>query len=161
MFKPAIAALAALSLTVATPALADRREDQLNRIIIGATALAIIGAAISNNNRGNRAEPAQTAPQVSPRPHAHPVDPKPVPPRPVEPPRVGGWWPEVPARCLSTVDTREGPQRILEQSCLDRNYDQVRQLPLACQSQYATWGAMVTGYAPDCLSNHGIYIQRR
>ena len=68
----------------------------------------------------------------------------------------------LPRYCLTRVETRRGPVRMLGQRCLNRNYRQAHRLPQACKIHVKTWrhGRRVTrvGYQPRCLRQRGYRI---
>lgn len=162
MFKPLIAGLTALSLTFATVAPAQAqglsREDT-SKLIIGLTALAVLGAAINNNNDRDK-EPARQAHDRNDRdrwaPQSHGN-------------RGHGWgnlnrqnnrW-ELPGECLRGIETRFGTQRMFVQRCLERNYRHVNSLPARCAVRVYSNDGPRQGYDPLCLREEGYTSDRR
>ena len=159
MMKSLVAGVTALSLTFATvsPAQAEGfdRED-VGKLLLGLAAVAVIGAAIENNQRQG------TQPDVT-RTHT---------------PRSGSWAdlnrpqhrPDnrrderariLPADCLQTVETRFGPLRLFGQRCLERNYRYTADLPERCEVRVYSDRGPRDGFDPLCLREQGYRTNRR
>lgn len=131
---------AALSLGAATtPVMADERTE---RLIVGAIFLGLLGAAIHETDR--REQTVQTpraitplAPEVTPRRLA---------------PRMSR---ALPAECLRRFRTRQGPVRLFEGTCLERNYTGTRHLPQNCAVTIRSHGQHASGFSPRCLRQAG------
>ncbi len=161
MFKPIIAGLTALSLTLATatPASAQGmdRED-VCKLLIGLAAVAVIGAAIEENRDRRAADAATPAHDNRQRNGIN---------------RDNNWSDlnhqtqsrnaqrTVPYACLRTVETRFGAQRLFAQRCLERNYRHVNRLPERCAVRLYTANGPVRGYDPLCLREQGYQSDRR
>lgn len=165
MFKPIIAGLTALSLTLATatPISAQGldRED-VGKLLIGLAAVAVIGAAIEGNrDRRSGNEAADTGIQAHDNVHRNGIN------------RSNNWADlnrqsqsnnarrTVPFECLQTVETRFGAQRLFGRRCLERNYRHVNQLPDRCAVRLYTTNGPVRGYDPLCLREQGFQSDRR
>ena len=161
MFKPLIAGITALSLTIAstTPLQAQGldRED-VGKLLIGLAAVAVIGAAIeeSRDNDRDRSTQANDTRQWSGinrnndwsglnRQHQSNTNSRRV----------------LPHACLQTVETRFGNQRLFGQRCLERNYRHVSRLPDRCAVQLYTSNGPRRGYDPLCLREQGYRSDRR
>jgi len=164
MFKSFIAGITAISLTFAstTPLQAQNmNRDDVGKLIFGLAAIAVIGAAIDqNNDRDRRA--AQSTPV-----------------------RDEGRWGDMnranrwsnlnrgqqqrgrnsrralPRSCLQTVETRFGNQRFFGKRCLERNYQYVRTLPERCAVRLYTTNGPRRGFDPFCLREQGYRSDRR
>ncbi len=112
-------------------------NDDLAKILFGATALIIIGKAIESNNK---AEAASRHKQK------------------VTPPRPSIRRKALPARCLRVHDTWDGRVRMLGQRCLEKRYTHVNQLPRQCKTRVRTYDGPRQGYQMRCLRNKGFYL---
>lgn len=156
MFKPLIAGIAALSISLVSPAQANGldRED-VGKLLIGLAAIAVIGAAVEQNDRReNRSTPAHDR-------------------------NRGSWsdlpdrnndWSNLPRRndrrvipgdCLRHVETRFGTQRMFGRRCLQRNYHHFSSLPDRCAVRVYTNDGPRRGYDPLCLRQQGYRSDRR
>lgn len=162
MFKPLIAGITALSLTLAaaTPLHAQGldRED-VGKLLIGLAAVAVIGAAIEENRDRDR----NSSTQVHETPQWSGIN------------RNNNNWSELnrqhqssqnsrrvlPHACLTTVETRFGHQRLFGKRCLERNYRHVNRLPDRCAVRLYTTDGPRTGYDPVCLREQGYRSDRR
>ncbi len=161
MFKPIVAGLTALSLTLAmaTPVTAQGldRED-VGKLLIGLAAVAVIGAAIEENRDRRSADRSTPAHDTTQRNGIN---------------RNNNWSDlnhqnqshnarrTVPYECLRTVETRFGEQRLFGRRCLERNYRHVNRLPDRCAVQLYTSRGPVRGYDPLCLREQGYQSDRR
>lgn len=172
-FIAAITACAiAFSGVTATQAQADNK--QLKRFIVGATALAILGAAMSDSRADGRAYVGTR--DQRPRRHGghnrgHGYDrhhdhghtygrnhdtprwngngPRPRPlPRRIE----RSYLPE---RCLTSVQTRRGRLALYSQACLNRHYRLTHALPGQCRIKVRTNRGPLLGYTSRCLARNG------
>ena len=177
-----VAASVAVAGLSASQAQAERKHTR--NLILGAAALAILGAAASNANR-DRGAPATTAQprhrnlgdnrngrrlHRSDRDNAHGDSPGRVrnhgrnpdanprrDRRPAVTPRP--LPPRVsnsglPRRCLVTVENRRGRRDIYEQRCLQRHYSQAHILPQHCRTRVRAAGQRIRGYDPSCVRQH-------
>ncbi|EBA13944.1 hypothetical protein [Roseobacter sp. CCS2] len=161
MFKPLIAGITALSLTLATttPLHAQgMNRDDVGKLIFGLAAIAVIGAAIDQNrdrDRDRRTQVHQT-PQWN---DAH---------------RNNTWSDlnrehqntqnsrrALPHACLRTVETRFGHQGLFGKQCLERNYRHVNRLPDRCAVRIYTNDGPRRGFDPLCLREQGFRSDRR
>ena len=158
MFKPMIAGITALSLTLATAsplhAQGLDREDA-GKLLFGLAAIAVLGAALDNRDRRERRSERE----------AETVQ------RGIDPNRS---WSDLnrenrydnarftlPGRCLRDVETRFGTQRMFAQRCLERNYHQVNSLPARCAVRVYTDNGPRRGFDPFCLREQGYRSDRR
>jgi hypothetical protein len=134
MSRPFIAAILATSLAItsfaAAPARAANNED-LAKFLFGATALVIIGKALSDNDR-NKANHSET------RPRPRPYNKK-----------------ELPRRCLTRAETAVGEARVYRAKCLNRHYSRADRLPQACRLPIWTHKGRKPGYLARCLRDRG------
>lgn len=163
MFKPLIAGITAISLTLATttPLHAQGMDrDDVGKLLFGLAAIAVIGTAIDRNRDRDRDRNRST--------RAH------------QTPQTGGihrnnGWSELnrehqratnsrrvlPRACLRTVETRFGDQRLFGQRCLERNYRHVSRLPERCAVRVYTTNGPRSGFDPLCLREQGYRSNRR
>lgn len=138
MSRKFIAAVLVASLTItgiaASSAQAGDRNhngDEIAKILVGATALFMIGKALS----GKRSEP----------------DYKPIP-KPL-PPRVKRK--RLPGECLRSYRVHGGRVEMASKRCLERKYHYVSSLPRSCKISQQTRKGYRRGYSPRCLKKHG------
>ena len=163
MFKPLIAGITALSLTLATTTPLHAQgidRDDVGKLLFGLAAIAVIGTAIDQNRNRNRDRNRTT--------QAH------------QTPRSGGINPNnswsdlnreheannngrrtLPRSCLQTVETRFGNQRLFGQRCLERNFRHVNRLPDRCAVRVYTTNGPRRGFDPHCLREQGFRSDRR
>ncbi len=158
MLKSLTAGITALSLTLATamPAQANGvdRED-VGKLLIGLAAVAVIGAAIENNNRSNR-RVTRVHDRTNHAPH-------------VTPPRANDWAGLnrsnrrniLPHDCVRRVETRFGNYRMFGHRCLERNYRHVNSLPARCAVRVYSNNGPRRGFDPLCLREQGYRSDRR
>ena len=156
MFKPIIAGIAAMSFALAGPARANGldRED-VGKLLIGLAAIAVIGAAVENNNRQNE--------RVTPTHDRHDRDWSNLQ-------RGDNNWSNLSRRsdrrllphdCIRHIDTRFGTQRMFGRRCLQRNYRHFSSLPERCVVRVYTNDGPRRGYDPLCLREQGYRSDRR
>ena len=138
--------IAAVTVTGISLAAAPARasEDDLAKLLFGATALIIIGKAIHDrNDRSDRDTPDRVVvhPQPRPRPHRSRK--------------------ALPASCLRVHDTWDGRVRMLSKRCLERRYDHVDRLPQSCRTRIRTDDGPRRGYRMRCLRHNGYYLASR
>ena len=161
------ALVAALSLTTiaATPASALDRGQQ-KRLIIGLSALAIIGALASqshgstSNNYGyvdrNRPyDPDYDRYNRNGRDDRYNRD------HPVYGPRDRHGSNSLPASCEFRINGRHGTQSVVGQSCLSQYNISTRHLPDACEFNIRTSRGTRAVYGSDCLVGRGYRIEAR
>lgn len=145
------AAIAVAGLTASQAQAGDKRTRNL---ILGATTLAIIGAAIANADRDDDRPSAHS--HGHGHGHAHDSDYPRGPragihPRPL-PPRV--MLSELPQRCSFTAGTNTGTHRFFEKRCLERNYRHANRLPRDCRRTVRLGSRKVEAYGGGCLREH-------
>ena len=161
MFKPLIAGITALSLTLSTAAPAQAQgvnSEDVGKLLVGLATIAVIGAAIENNreSRPNRSTPVHDTPSWSGinsnsgwsdlnRRHSDTRQARRI----------------LPHACLRTVDTRFGQHRIFGRRCLEHNYRHVNRLPDRCAVRLYTNDGPRRGYDPLCLREQGYRSDRR
>ena len=158
MLKSLIAGATALSLTFATvtPAQANSvdRED-VGKLLIGLAAVAVIGAAIENNNRSdNRITPVHDWPHRAPHVNPH---------RPHDWSGIGNRNNRrvLPRDCMRRVETRFGDIRMFGHRCLERNYRHIDSLPRRCAVRVYSNNGPRRGFDPLCLREQGYRSDRR
>lgn len=154
MLKSMIAGITAVSLAATTPAAAQglNRED-VGKLLIGLAAVAVIGAAIENNNDTARATPVQdnnwrginrdndwSRLNQNSSTHRRQI---------------------LPSACLRSVETRFGTQRMYGQQCLQRSYRYVNTLPERCEVRVFSNTGPRNGFDPVCLRARGFTTDRR
>jgi hypothetical protein len=138
-----IAAVTVTGITVATTGTAKAGNDDIAKILFGATALFIIGKAITDSD-------AQAAPIAKPRPPVV-VKPKPRP----------RYSKALPAKCLRRHHTWDGRVRMMSGQCLRRNYEYAHRLPQSCRTRVYTDDGVRRGYQMRCLRDRGYYLASR
>ncbi len=145
--KHFIATILGLAMTVtgfaAAPARAMSEED-IAKLLFGITTLAIIGAAVSDNDH-DRVAPAPVRPRPKPSPIARPSKP---------------YQYNLPHRCARNYRTGNG--RIVQDyglTCLKRAQVKTKHLPQACFQQTRTeQGRTRRGFRTHCLSRNGYRV---
>ncbi len=163
MFKPLIAGITALSLTLATatPVQAQgMNRDDVGKLLIGLAAVAVIGAAIEQN----RDRPRDHSTQVHDRHQWNGIN-----------RNNNNNWSNLnrraennrdnrrtlPRACLRSVETRFGTQRMFGKRCLENNYRHVNNLPGRCAVRVYTNNGPRRGFDPLCLREQGYRAERR
>lgn len=134
-----IAAVTVTGISLATASPVKAGNDDLAKFLFGATALFIIGKAISDSD-------AKAAPVSKPK--------KKYKPRP-------RYTKALPGHCLRRYHTWDGRVRMMSKHCLNRNYNHVHRLPQTCRTRVQTYEGTRRGYQMRCLRNHGFYIASR
>lgn len=154
MFKPLIAGITALSLSLsAAPVQAGGlTQDEIGKLIFGLAAIAAIGTLVENRQdrdqaKSTRAPTAWQTPQVQ-RPH-HPQRDQRTRDRRV-----------LPRECLTRIETRFGPQRLYGARCLRNTYAQADRLPRRCAVRMYTNNGPRRGFDPACLRREGFRTRR-
>lgn len=181
MSRKFIALVSAAAIAVAGFSASEAHADKRTRnVILGAAALAILGAAVSADRNDDRG--AHIGTRNHPRPrgghhngnayghghgygngHAH-GNPRPrgpragIDPRPV-PGRV--FLSELPRRCLITVKRGRNVSQVYENRCLSRNYSYMRHLPKNCQTTIRANGRRISGYDAACTRSSFLALNRR
>ena len=165
MFKPLIAGITAISLTLATttPLHAQGMDrDDVGKLLFGLAAIAVIGKAIEQNRERDRDRDRNRSTQVHQTPQSGGIN------------RNNSWSDlnrehqttnngrrALPHACLRTVETRFGNQRLFGQRCLERNYCHVNRLPERCAVRVYTNDGPRRGFDPLCLREQGFRSDRR
>lgn len=120
-----------------------RADGDTARIFAGLALLAIIGAAIQDNNKRRHNVTRQYTTQ---------------PPRPL-PQGVKRF--NLPGHCLGAYNVNGGIRRLFGAKCLRNNYRHYGSLPYACQLGYTDGrNRNRTGYEPTCLRERGYRVAR-
>ncbi len=138
-----IAAVTVTGISLVSAAPAKAGNDDLAKFLVGATALIIIGAALSDSD-------AKAAPVE--QPIKKPVRKNKPRPR---------FTKALPGECLRRYHTWDGRERIMSKHCLRRNYYYVHRLPKVCRTSVDTYDGLRRGYQMRCLRDHGYYIASR
>lgn len=143
MSRKFIAAILAASMAItsftAAPARAASDED-IAKFLFGAAALAIIGKAISDNNRNDVNRYRNRELVVTPRPRDRKV---------------------LPRRCVKRANTALGNNtRVLGAKCLNRHYKRADRLPISCRLPMWTQNGRKPAYLVRCLRDRGYSIAR-
>ena len=159
-----IATVAAISILVTGLAAAPARagQDDFARAMAAFIGLAIVGVAISEDQKSKAARVPQA--------HVQPKQPKKVKkikkvvpqakivkPRPV-PKRVSKMV--LPNRCVRTFNTANGNKRMVMQNCLERHYGHTNRLPQRCERVIRTNKGARSGFAAKCLKRQGYTMAR-
>ena len=150
MFKPLIAGVTALSLTLSTAAPAQANglsQDDIGKILFGLAAIAAIGTIVDNNENRRSVEVTRNH-RPTPTPRAQPQRQS----------RVDRSV--LPRNCLRSFDTRFGTHRMFGARCLSNNYAFADNLPRSCAVRIITSDGVRGGYDPSCLRGRG-YSARR
>ncbi|GAA6209301.1 hypothetical protein NBRC116601_25940 [Cognatishimia sp. WU-CL00825] len=110
-------------------------NDDLAKFLFGATALIIIGKAVSNNRA--HATPRHEPRVVRPQPRHRKA---------------------LPSSCLRLHHTWDGRVRMMSNRCLERKYRHVDRLPATCKTRLRTDQGLRKGYKMRCLRQHGYHI---
>jgi hypothetical protein len=147
-----LAAAVALTAATSNPAAAlDRGETQ--RLLLGLTALAIIGA-LADKGRGDDDDDDDhvvTRPAPPPEYHGHL-------------PRPRGWHPSLrllPIACQFQVQTRYGSRKVLGRDCMESNRVDTYQLPRQCAMTIDTTRGPRSVFGSRCLNEAGYRIEAR
>ena len=138
-----IAAVTVTGISLATASPAKAGNDDLAKFLFGATALIIIGKAISDSD-------AKAAPVSKPKPK----------PKPQHKPRPR-FSKALQDECLRRYHTRDGRVRMMNAYCLRDNYRFSHHLPESCKTRVRTYDGPHRGYQMRCLRNNGYYIASR
>lgn len=155
------AAAVALGGLAATPAHAEKRNNDALKIILGAAAVGLIVNELNKSNRNSRSDRAQVY----------------VPPFGND----DGYYRQqdgyrdwryddnryrnsrsqrIPSECIYDVRTSDGRRDVVSASCM-REFGLSRSLPQECAFQIRTNGGRSTVYGPNCLSRYGWRIASR
>lgn len=151
MFKPLIAGITALSLTLSTATPAQAKglsEDDIGKILFGLAAIATIGALVENNDNRREVQVTRT----------HRPDPTPRTQQPHRQRYVDRSI--LPRDCLRGYETRFGTHRMFGAQCLRNTYAYSQNLPRSCAVRIFTTDGPRRGFDPACLRGQG-YSARR
>lgn len=140
---PVLAGTLALTGFTATPAQAG--DDDLAKVLLGLTALTILGAAIADDDH---AQPAPVYRAPPPRYHTYAV-----PARPPVKPRIVKR--RLPADCLRTARFQGKVRNVFGKACLQRRNQPVARLPQSCERVVNISGQKRPAFVANCLRNHG------
>lgn len=141
-----IAAVTVTGLSLsAAPAKAG--NDDLAKLLFGATALVIIGKAVSDRNRHSTA-PAETTRYDDYRWEEERRKRR----------EARRNFRQLPASCLRQHYTRDGRVRMMSAHCLERKYNHVSRLPQACKARVRTENGPRRGYKMRCLRDRGFRL---
>lgn len=165
MKKSLIATVLAATLALtsfSTPAMADRGETQ--RTIVGLTALAIIAAAIANQNKKKGSAVVTRDPKPDYRPDDRPYEDW----RWKDDRRHDKWDRDhrdarraLPAACAFDIRTHNGRSVVLGKACLQERFDNARRLPRSCEFPVRTRNGVRDVYGARCLEQNGYRIEAR
>ncbi|APO87918.1 hypothetical protein [Marivivens sp. JLT3646] len=157
MFKTVTAGLTALSLALSVPTTAQAGNDDVAKALAGLAMIAIVGAALSDNN--GRAQVQVTPPQTYPnrREGARGHDDH----------RRDNWGHNarrvspLPEACSIELNRRGETRELYNSRCLRRTYANFDALPSDCQTTYRRNGHTRNGYNASCLRQYGFREERR
>ncbi len=149
MNKSFIALIAAATLIVTSmnARVAHADSDDVAKILLGATAFFVIGAALHDQNKDKN-----KAPRVTDKPSAQGYKP------PAQPNTVA-----LPGRCQRSYALRDGSvHHGFSQRCLQKRYRSARPLPKSCKRSVKTrhYGRVKT-YGERCLRKRGYEVAYR
>lgn len=158
MSRKFIATILAASIAVsglsAAPAAAG--NDNLEKFLIGAGTLLIIGTALEHQKKHGTVSRHKSQPDYAHGYGHHHKKKKKYRKKHRK---------ALPGYCLRRVDTRHGTVRMFGKRCLRNNYDYAHRLPERCKIKVRTWrhGHKVkrVGYKPRCLRDYGYYVAGR
>ncbi len=143
-----IMTVAGLAVIVAGLGMAGRAEASENRdverVIATILGIAVLGAILNDDDPQPQASHDHRPPRVQPRPL---------------PRRVSRAI--LPGECLRRFNTDRGPWKIYTQRCMKRNFDQVQNLPRACERVIRTDRGRRVGWGAKCLHERGYRVSRR
>lgn len=147
MTKKLTATALALSIaltSIAAPAQAGKNDD-LNRLIVGAIGLFIIAKAVENNKNARRQTSRSTY--------------NPAPPPPKQPPRINK---RLPGECFFRMRTADGPRGVYGKICLEETMRHAKRLPAVCEDTVRVrYGLRSEIYDSKCLSDRGYRVEAR
>lgn len=132
-----IAAVTVTGISLATASPAKAGNDDLAKFLFGATALIIIGKAISDSD-------AKAAPVAKPKPKPRPR-----------------YTKALPGKCLRRHHTWDGRVRMMGRKCLNKHYRFADRLPDSCRTRVHTDKGVRRGFEMRCLRHKGYYIADR
>jgi hypothetical protein len=135
MSRKFIATILAASIAITSFTVAPARaasDDDVAKFLFGIATLAIIGKAISNNDRDRDHDVV-----VRPQPNNRKV---------------------LPRRCLTRAETAVGNKRVMRAKCLNRHYARAERLPQSCRLPYWTNKGRKPGYLMRCLRDRGYRV---
>lgn len=151
MSRKFIAAIVAgaIAVTGMTSAPAKADNDRLQRFLLGATALVIIGTAVSKNKRDRHVtEPRHRHSQYWHH-NSHRHHRSVAPHRHARPHRIS-----LPGRCLHRHRTDRGRVTIYGRHCLRANGVHLSNLPRHCKRTVHAYRGTFKGYSPRCIANY-------
>ncbi len=147
-----LAGAIALTAIPASPARAG--DDDLAKLLVGTTALIVIGSALAKNGKSdnnNKQVHVYHPPKQQYRQHRHGHQVQ----------RHHRVSKALPGYCMTRLDTRDGPVRIFNARCLQRNYDHAHRLPQHCKREIRSHNGPRRGYSAYCLRQNGYYLAGR
>ncbi|CUH64556.1 hypothetical protein TG4357_01355 [Thalassovita gelatinovora] len=152
---------ASLALTSFTAVPARASDRDLVQFLAGATALIIIGSALSDSNRHTTATQQQPRNQDRYRQQEnrrHEEDRR----------RHDDWRsPDrgrrvaaLPGGCLIQANTQYGRQRVFGARCLEVHYSQANRLPDTCRTRISDRDGRRPGYLASCLAQRGFRVRQ-
>lgn len=155
-----LAGAIALTAIPASPARAG--DEDLAKLLVGTTALIIIGTALAKNGKKDDDDDGKRVYHAPEKVQTHQNR---VQVHRIEPPGHGYRDQHVsrglPRYCLRRLDTREGPIRVFGAHCLHRNYDHANRLPQSCKREIRTHNGPRRGYSAYCLRQNGYHLAGR
>ncbi len=147
MTKKLTATVLALSIaltSISAPAQAGKNDD-LNRIIVGAIALFILSKAVENNKNSRRQTSRST------------YNPAPKPPK--RPPQFNK---RLPNECFFRMRTANGSRGVYGKICLEETMRHAKRLPAVCRDTVRVrFGLRSEIYDSKCLSDRGYRVEAR
>ena len=157
MFKTVTAGLTALSLALSVPTTAQAGNDDVAKALAGLALIAIVGAALSDNN-------GRTQVQVTP-PQSYPNRREGV--RSHDEHRSDNWGHNarrvalLPEACSIELNRHGETRELYNSRCLRRTYANFDALPSDCQTTYRQNGHTRNGFNASCLRQYGFRTERR
>lgn len=124
--------------------------DDIAKILVGATALFIVGSAINSSNKARRSQSGKSYTVYTNKPAAHSHIPT----------GHSHYQPvtvvkRLPSSCLRNYRTSEGKHSYFTPGCLQKRYRQVSSLPQNCNLRVWTVQGLRNLYSPSCLRSAG------
>lgn len=155
----AIATLIVTSVNAGKARAAD--SDDIAKLLLGATALFVIGSAIAEANEEPRRKAERPGPSDYPYRPGYAYRPQGKPHHNHKPHGKPKHSAEMlPASCLQTFRGRDGTYRGYARSCLRQSYRYENQLPQRCLNAVHTYREGKRNvYEPSCLRRYGFWHQ--
>jgi len=157
MFKTVTAGLTALSLALSVPTTAQAGNDDIAKALAGLAMIAIVGAALSDNNGRANVQVTPTQSYSNRRQDVRDQDHH----------RRDDWGhgsrraAPLPEVCSVELNRHGETRDVFNSRCLRRTYANYDVLPSDCQTTYRQNGHARNGLDASCLRQYGFRTERR